>query len=44
MDWTDWSTVDQFGFPQPALADVVGPNGRSKLGDTERPHDYQVHA
>ena len=42
MDWTSWSVKDQFGFDQPPLSDVVGPNTRSKLSGQERPHDYQV--
>ncbi|KAG2491383.1 hypothetical protein HYH03_010175 [Edaphochlamys debaryana] len=42
MEWTGWRTTDQFGWEQPALEDIVGPNGRSKLSGIERPHDYQV--
>lgn len=42
MDWTDWAPKDQFGWEQPALAAVVGANGRSKLSGRERPHNYQV--
>ncbi|KAL6756657.1 hypothetical protein V8C86DRAFT_2644588 [Haematococcus lacustris] len=41
-DWTAWLMKDQFGWTQPALADIVGPGGRSKLSGHERSHDYQV--
>lgn len=42
MDWTGWKLVDQFGWEQPQLSEVVGENERSKLSGVERPHDYQV--
>eukprot|EP00200_Dunaliella_tertiolecta_P006306 CAMPEP_0202355414 /NCGR_PEP_ID=MMETSP1126-20121109/10320_1 /ASSEMBLY_ACC=CAM_ASM_000457 /TAXON_ID=3047 /ORGANISM="Dunaliella tertiolecta, Strain CCMP1320" /LENGTH=984 /DNA_ID=CAMNT_0048948029 /DNA_START=163 /DNA_END=3117 /DNA_ORIENTATION=- len=42
MDWTGWHEVDQFGWHQPSLAQLVGPSGRSKLSGVERPYNYQV--
>jgi hypothetical protein len=40
--WAEWSDADQFGNPQPAFKSVVGPDGRTKFGDQERPHPYEV--
>eukprot|EP00983_Pelagomonas_calceolata_P021604 676924-Pelagomonas_calceolata.AAC.1 len=42
MDWTGWHEVDQFGWHQPSLAQLVGPSGRSKLSGVERPYNYQA--
>ena len=42
LDWTPWIATDQFGWQQAQLTDVVGANGRSRLGGQDRPHDYQV--